>query len=199
MSLISIVKNQDIVSLSTKTITKKELNEQDEHGNTALHYAMASGNWYVIKILLNEKPDIQIENKEGLTALQMAKPDSIRRMCVETQLRSTIGEKTESFLRKDASPDEVAEKMGFSSNTCRLKDGIETHSQIITGRLAKTKNRLSKILINACNYQGCANNADCIFSPCGHIVYCFEHGAEFNECPKCHGNVTEKYQILPNT
>ena len=194
MSLISIIKNEDIVALYNRKLEAKEINEQDEYGNTSLHYAMATGNWYIIKFLLDRNANMLIENKEGLYPFQMAKQNSVKRICVETEMRE---KKTEQIELKDTNPDEVVKNMGFSSNTVRLKEGIENHSKIITDRLQKTKNKLSKILVNACNEKKCFNNADCLFE-CGHIVYCWKHGQDVQKCPKCGKKIEgSKYIIEP--
>ena len=224
MTLIAIVKNEDIVALTTKSKVKEmdeklreEVNEQDEFGNTALHYAMKSGNWYIIKFLLDHNADMFKENKEGVSALQMAKPDSIRRICVEMKMKekpkSEMKEKpkleiedkqkTDKDEKKrtlfddgNANIEEIVENMGFSSNTIRLKNGIEKHSELIANRLKETKNRLSKVLVNVCNEDKCFNSANCLYS-CGHIIFCTEHGKGIKKCPYCNKDIKEYYDILP--
>lgn len=212
MSLIAIVKNEDIVALNNKIsiennkkIDKKILDEQDEYGNTALHYAMKSGNWYIIKFLLDQGADMSIENKEGLLAHQMAKPDSIRRFCVETKMKEKKEEKKEEKKPPPKPKDinmNVAQNMGFSSNTVRLKNGIEKHSELITNRLKETKDKLSQILVNMCNAENCYNNANCLFD-CGHIVYCMDDANKLlkeknpMKCPYCGADITKIYEIIP--
>jgi ankyrin repeat protein len=44
----------------------------DLQGNTGLHWACSRGNFSLLKIILRHRPNLEIENKRGLTALALA-------------------------------------------------------------------------------------------------------------------------------
>ncbi|HJD55724.1 MAG TPA: ankyrin repeat domain-containing protein [Rickettsia endosymbiont of Pyrocoelia pectoralis] len=73
--LISAIKMDNTVN-AVKLITHmnaKELIEKDEDGGTALHWAAAKNNEQVVTALFKKNPNlIDIENKYGLTALNIA-------------------------------------------------------------------------------------------------------------------------------
>jgi len=48
------------------------VNQRDDLGNTALHYAVLTENLYLIYLLVKKKIDILIKNKEGKSALDLA-------------------------------------------------------------------------------------------------------------------------------
>ena len=53
----------------------EEINNQDEFGNTALHYAVQGGHTEVVEVLINHKAEVTIRNSKGLSALDVAKKD----------------------------------------------------------------------------------------------------------------------------
>lgn len=69
--IASKINRHDVVSLLLKT--NININQQDDNGNTALHYAIQNKNIPMIYDLVNRGADTNIENNEGETALNMAK------------------------------------------------------------------------------------------------------------------------------
>ncbi|MDA3930760.1 MAG: ankyrin repeat domain-containing protein [Prolixibacteraceae bacterium] len=49
------------------------INWQDLEGNTALHYAVDRNNKTLVKVFLDQKADLTLVNKEGFTAIVLAK------------------------------------------------------------------------------------------------------------------------------
>jgi ankyrin repeat protein len=47
------------------------INRRDEHGNTALHYAVLNGNDVMIEVLLESGADVNIQNNYGKTPLHL--------------------------------------------------------------------------------------------------------------------------------
>ncbi|OHT14901.1 hypothetical protein TRFO_14696 [Tritrichomonas foetus] len=153
MSLISIVRSGDIVSLYAKqNITQQDLDEVDqEKGNTALHYAMESGNWLMIKFLLDKGAKLLAINNERRTALDLAKPDSIRKLCVDKYMKKNLQKnpkgqnnskgqnnpKGQNNLEGQKIDDSQTQshKMSLSASTIRIKNGIEEHTNILMKQL----------------------------------------------------------------
>ena len=48
-----------------------DVNKQNNEGDTSLHLALKSGNMELIKIIMNKKPALDIQNKEGIIPLDL--------------------------------------------------------------------------------------------------------------------------------
>ncbi len=58
-----------IIIQQINSLSLEELNQQDEHGDTALHYAIYSHNVHIVKALHLRGVDLDIENNKGATPL----------------------------------------------------------------------------------------------------------------------------------
>ena len=57
-----------------------DINQQDEHGKTALHFAL---NLQIIKILIASGSDVNISDRKGKTPLDYAPNDKVRQILLE--------------------------------------------------------------------------------------------------------------------
>ena len=51
-----------------------DINKQNNDGDTPLHLALKGGNMEIIKLIMNKKPALDIQNKEGIIPLDLFSP-----------------------------------------------------------------------------------------------------------------------------
>ena len=51
-----------------------DVNKQNNDGDTALHLALKSRNFEIIKLIMSKKPALDIKNKEGIIPLDLFTP-----------------------------------------------------------------------------------------------------------------------------
>ncbi len=95
--LIDAVKKNDMPTLQKMLNSVQNINEQNEQGNTALHYAVATNNYDMVKVLLDNNADVNVENAKGWSPLEIAEKTKM------TEIRNAIKEKaTSDALKKQA-------------------------------------------------------------------------------------------------
>ena len=71
MKLIDLVKNNDVDQVIA-IIDQYDVNETNDYGYTALHYAADNGNLEILKLLINNKALIDIQSNDGSTPLMLS-------------------------------------------------------------------------------------------------------------------------------
>ncbi len=71
---LSMEGHSDMVSFILEK-KPQDINLQDEFGNTALHYAVKGAHLDVVKAIMAKKPELNIINSNGMTALDIAEKD----------------------------------------------------------------------------------------------------------------------------
>ena len=69
MALHTAAQKGDLTSLQAALSSGAELNGTDRSGRTALHLAAATGHAEAVKVLLEREADVDLETKDGDTAL----------------------------------------------------------------------------------------------------------------------------------
>ena len=75
--LIDNVKNKNIDAVETLLAKGENVNGANAQGNTALHYAVATGNVDMVKLLLAHNADINAVNSKGWTPLKIAEKKNV--------------------------------------------------------------------------------------------------------------------------
>lgn len=75
--LLDKVKNKDVSAVETLLSKGENINAANEQGNTALHYAVATGNVRMVELLLAHDADMNIKNNKGWTPLGIAEKKNV--------------------------------------------------------------------------------------------------------------------------
>lgn len=75
--LLDKVKNKDVSAVETLLSKGENINAANEQGNTALHYAVATGNVQMVELLLAHDADMNIKNNKGWTPLGIAEKKNV--------------------------------------------------------------------------------------------------------------------------
>ena len=75
--LIENVKNKNITAVETLLAGGENVNAANAQGNTALHYAVATGNSEMVKLLLAHNADMNAANSKGWTPLKIAEKKNV--------------------------------------------------------------------------------------------------------------------------
>lgn len=76
-TLLAKVKNKDIAAVENLLNNGENVNEKNSQGNTALHYAVATGNAEMVKLLLSHNADINAQNAKGWSPLSIAEKKNV--------------------------------------------------------------------------------------------------------------------------
>ena len=75
--LIENVKNKNLTAVETLLAGGENVNSANAQGNTALHYAVATGNSEMVKLLLAHNADMNAANSKGWTPLKIAEKKNV--------------------------------------------------------------------------------------------------------------------------
>ena len=75
--LIENVKNKNLTAVETLLAGGENVNAANAQGNTALHYAVATGNSEMVKLLLAHNADMNAANSKGWTPLKIAQKKNV--------------------------------------------------------------------------------------------------------------------------
>ena len=75
--LIENVKNKNLTAVETLLAGGENVNAANAQGNTALHYAVATGNVDMVKLLLAHNADMNAANSKGWTPLKIAEKKNV--------------------------------------------------------------------------------------------------------------------------
>ena len=75
--LIENVKNKNLTAVETLLAGGENVNAANAQGNTALHYAVATGNSEMVKLLLAHNADMNAANSKGWTPLKIAEKKNV--------------------------------------------------------------------------------------------------------------------------
>lgn len=76
-TLLAKVKNKDIAAVENLLNNGENVNEKNSQGNTALHYAVATGNAEMVKLLLSYNADVNAQNAKGWSPLSIAEKKNV--------------------------------------------------------------------------------------------------------------------------
>lgn len=81
--IIKAVQNNNTEALEELIEEGAEIDEVDEHGKTALHYAVLSANTDIVQFLIDQGASIDKQDSSGKTPLSYAKNKKIKRLLTE--------------------------------------------------------------------------------------------------------------------
>ncbi len=76
-TLLEKVKNKDISAVENLLNNGEDVNKANNQGNTALHYAVATGNAEMVKLLLSHNADVNAQNAKGWSPLSIAEKKNV--------------------------------------------------------------------------------------------------------------------------
>lgn len=100
--LIDVVKRGDMTAVRQMIAAGENVNAQNEQGNTALHYAVATDNAEMTRILLNSGADLNAANEKGWTPLKIAQKKNVQ------NVTEVLNEMAEKAAQKNAEVQTIA-------------------------------------------------------------------------------------------
>lgn len=119
--LIENVKNKNLTAVETLLAGGENVNAANAQGNTALHYAVATGNSEMVKLLLAHNADMNTANSKGWTPLKIAE-------------KKNVGEVYNVLEEKIA-----ADKAAAQAKAEKLKAEAEAKAMVEAEKLAQQK------------------------------------------------------------
>lgn len=140
--LIENVKNKNLTAVETLLKGGENVNGTNAQGNTALHYAVATGNTEMVKLLLAHNADMNAANSKGWTPLKIAKKKNVGE--VYNVLEEKIA--SDKFAAEEAA--KAAEKLkaeaeakakAKAQKALELKEKKEAEAKAAAEKLAQQK------------------------------------------------------------
>ena len=140
--LIENVKNKNLTAVETLLNGGENVNGTNAQGNTALHYAVATGNTEMVKLLLAHNADMNAANSKGWTPLKIAEKKNVGE--VYNVLEEKIA--SDKFAAEEAA--KAAEKLkaeaeakakAKAQKALELKEKKEAEAKAAAEKLAQQK------------------------------------------------------------
>lgn len=140
--LIENVKNKNLTAVETLLKGGENVNGTNAQGNTALHYAVATGNTEMVKLLLAHNADMNAANSKGWTPLKIAEKKNVGE--VYNVLEEKIA--SDKFAAEEAA--KAAEKLkaeaeakakAKAQKALELKEKKEAEAKAAAEKLAQQK------------------------------------------------------------
>ena len=140
--LIENVKNKNLTAVETLLKGGENVNGTNAQGNTALHYAVATGNTEMVKLLLAHNADMNAANSKGWTPLKIAEKKNVGE--VYNVLEEKIA--SDKFAAEEAA--KAAEKLkaeaeakakAEAQKALELKEKKEAEAKAAAEKLAQQK------------------------------------------------------------
>ena len=140
--LIENVKNKNLTAVETLLKGGENVNGTNAQGNTALHYAVATGNTEMVKLLLAHNADMNVANSKGWTPLKIAEKKNVGE--VYNVLEEKIA--SDKFAAEEAA--KAAEKLkaeaeakakAEAQKALKLKEKKEAEAKAAAEKLAQQK------------------------------------------------------------
>lgn len=140
--LIENVKNKNLTAVETLLKGGENVNGTNAQGNTALHYAVATGNTEMVKLLLAHNADMNAANSKGWTPLKIAEKKNVGE--VYNVLEEKIA--SDKFVAEEAA--KAAEKLkaeaeakakAEAQKALELKEKKEAEAKAAAEKLAQQK------------------------------------------------------------
>ena len=140
--LIENVKNKNLTTVKTLLAGGENVNAANAQGNTALHYAVATGNSEMVKLLLAHNADMNAANSKGWTPLKIAEKKNVGE--VYNVLEEKIA--SDKFAAEEAA--KAAEKLkaeaeakakAKAQKALELKEKKEAEAKAAAEKLAQQK------------------------------------------------------------
>lgn len=145
-TLLAKVKNKDIAAVENLLNNGENVNEKNSQGNTALHYAVATGNAEMVKLLLSYNADINAQNAKGWSPLSIAEKKNVGEVynILEDKIASDkVAAQAKIDAAKKAEEQAKIEIERKSAEQARLAQQKVKQEQI---KLAKEQEKKAKIL-----------------------------------------------------
>lgn len=91
--LIDGVKSKNLEAVAQLLQAGEDVNAQNAQGNSALHYAVATDNADMVRLLLNNGANLYLENDKGWTPLKIAEKKDVKNVSVVLAEMKEAGEK----------------------------------------------------------------------------------------------------------
>lgn len=145
-TLLAKVKNKDIAAVENLLNNGENVNEKNSQGNTALHYAVATGNAEMVKLLLSYNADINAQNAKGWSPLSIAEKKNVGEVynILEDKIASDkVAAQAKIDAAKKAEEQAKIEIERKAAEQARLAQQKVKQEQI---KLAKEQEKKAKIL-----------------------------------------------------
>ena len=136
--LIENVKNKNISAVETLLSGGENVNGANAQGNTALHYAVATGNTEMVKLLLAHNADMNAINSKGWTPLKIAEKKNVGE--VYNVLEEKIA--SDKFAAEEAAKAKAeaeAKAKAEAQKALELKEKQEAEAKAAAEKLAQQK------------------------------------------------------------
>ncbi len=148
--LIENVKNKNLTAVETLLKGGENVNGTNAQGNTALHYAVATGNTGMVKLLLAHNADMNAANSKGWTPLKIAEKKNVGEVynVLEEKIASDKFAAEEAAKAKAEEAAKAAEKLkaeaeakakAEAQKALELKEKKEAEAKAAAEKLAQQK------------------------------------------------------------
>ena len=160
--LIDGVKSKNLDAVAQLLQAGEDVNAQNAQGNSALHYAVATDNADMVRLLLNNGANLYLENEKGWTPLKIAEKKDVKNVSAVLAEMKEAGEKVaqnaeshtiaaeRQLLQRAAA--EVEKARDAEKTAMAAQEEAETKALILQSKVAmleKTLAEKTKALENA--------------------------------------------------
>lgn len=140
--LIENVKNKNLTAVETLLKGGENVNGTNAQGNTALHYAVATGNTEMVKLLLAHNADMNAANSKGWTPLKIAEKKNVGEVynVLEEKIASDkFAEEEAAKAAEKLKAEAEAKAKAEAQKALELKEKKEAEAKAAAEKLAQQK------------------------------------------------------------
>jgi len=144
-TLVDVVKDGKFAAIKSLVESGVDLNDVDAGGDTALHVAIADGQYNTAVLLLNRGCSLEIRNRDGLTSLQLAERIEGRTvfvMAIQLTKRNR-SERRKEDVKQRLVQEEIERQISEEMDTLDSEEENEKDLQRLSSRLMTSQQNLS--------------------------------------------------------